>query len=253
MANTAKNSLAPDWLTAVPIAHRALHDGNVEVAENSVTAFQRSITGGYAIECDLQISKTGEPVVFHDDDLDRLTVEEGFVRDKTPAELAQLDLSGTDDTIQTLATHLKQVAGKVPLILELKGVEGFDAGLVEGVAEALKSYEGAAAVMSFDHWLCAQFAEKLPGIPRGLTAYGDESRADINRGAMRDFDLTFISYHVRDLPTAFVRENKEAGVPIITWTVRNEEQARLSYTHADQITFELFNPDAVAAASKAQR
>jgi len=239
---------APEWLTATPIAHRALHDGNHTVAENSLTAFQRAIDSGFAIECDLQVSATGEPVVFHDPDLQRMTGVVGTVRSHTPQDLANMKLAGTSDTIATLKTHLDLVAGRVPLILELKGVDGEDAGFVEGVAEALENYSGPVAVMSFDHWICAQFAKLLPNIPRGLTAFGDDSTAATHMRAMASYDLHFISYSVTDLPNRFVTEAKSNNVPVITWTVRDEDQAKTTYRYADQMTFELFDPNPIAAA-----
>ncbi|MEM1038301.1 MAG: glycerophosphodiester phosphodiesterase family protein [Pseudomonadota bacterium] len=239
---------APEWLTARPIAHRALHDGNDTVAENSLTAFQRAIESGFAIECDLQVSATGEPVVFHDPDLERMTGIVGTVRSHTPQDLASMKLAGTSDTIATLSTHLDQVAGRVPLILELKGVEGEDAGFVEGVADALKSYTGPVAVMSFDHWICAQFVKLLPNIPRGLTAFGDDDSAATHFRALVNYDLRFVSYGVADLPNRFVADAKSNNVPVITWTVRNEAQAKTTYRYADQMTFELFDPNPIAAA-----
>ncbi|MEO0548227.1 MAG: glycerophosphodiester phosphodiesterase family protein [Pseudomonadota bacterium] len=240
--------LAPKWLTATPIAHRALHDGNDTVAENSLTAFQRAIDSGFAIECDLQVSATGEPVVFHDSDLERMTGIVGTVRSHTPQELANMKLADTSDTIATLKKHLDLVAGRVPLILELKGVEGEDAGFVEGVADALESYNGSVAVMSFDHWICAQFARLLQDIPRGLTAFGDDSTAGTHARAMADYDLHFVSYGVTDLPNRFVAGAKANNLPVITWTVRNEDQAKTTYRYADQMTFELFDPNPIAAA-----
>jgi len=239
--------LAPDWLTARPIAHRALHDGNDKVAENSMTAFQRAVDSGFAIECDLQVSGTGEPVVFHDPDLERITGVIGTVRSHTPAQLAKLQLAKTADRIETLTNHLNLVAGRVPVILELKGVEGEDAGFVEGVAAAIEGYDGPLAVMSFDHWLCAEFATLLPDLPRGLTAYGDDTTAATHERAYEAYDLTFVSYDVRALPNKFVARAKAKGIPVITWTVKNEEQAETTYKYADQVTFELFDPTAIAA------
>lgn len=205
-------------------------------------AFAAAANRGFAIECDLQISATGVPVVFHDPALDRMTSVSGQVRDRTPQQLAQLNLLETNDTIQPLSEHLKLVAGRVPVVLELKGVEGADAGFVEGVARAVKDYEGQLAVMSFDHWICAQFAKLLPGLPRGLTAEGDDTCYDSHVKAMTAYDLQFISYSVRDLPCRFVAEARDHGLPVITWTVKDRAAEEKTAQFADQMTFEGFDP-----------
>ncbi|MDD9911380.1 MAG: glycerophosphodiester phosphodiesterase family protein [Ahrensia sp.] len=240
---------APDWLVSRPIAHRGYHDLTAGRAENSIGAFRAAIEAGFAIECDVQVTATGEPVVFHDPVLGRMTGVEGTVGSKTPDKLATLALADTSDTIATLKQHLDLVAGKVPIIIELKGVEGEDAGFVEGVADALSGYDGPAAVMSFDHWICAQFATLMPHVSRGLTAEGADDCADIHQKAMRDFDLRFVSYHVDALPNVFVQRMREAGLPVITWTVRNAAQRQLTRRFADQMTFEGFDPRQVDPAN----
>ncbi|MFD0918058.1 glycerophosphodiester phosphodiesterase family protein [Pseudahrensia aquimaris] len=233
---------APSWLIERPITHRALHDRTKGRAENSWSAFQAAIDAGYAIECDLQVTKTGESVVFHDPDLERMTGATDTVRSQTPQQLSKHKLLDTNDTIHTLSEHLEQVAGRVPLVLELKGVEGEDAGFVEGVAKALEGYDGQVAVMSFDHWICAQFADRMPNTPRGLTAYGGADTTQIHREAMDTFDLQFVSYNVKELPSTFVNDMRSLGLPVITWTVRTPEQVEATFAHADQMTFEGFTP-----------
>ncbi|MEP1207936.1 MAG: glycerophosphodiester phosphodiesterase family protein [Rhizobiaceae bacterium] len=233
---------APRWITQRPIAHRGFHDLSAGRPENSLAASVAAADAGFAIECDLQVSSTGEPVVFHDPVLERMTGEVGRVRDHNPIQLAQLHLKQSDQVIDTLATHLAQVDGKVPMILELKGVEGEDAGFVEGVAVALENYAGEVAVMSFDHWLCQQFAALLPDIPRGLTAQHGEETYQRHIDAMQDYDLQFVSYKVQDVDCRFVREMKQLGLPVITWTVKNESDRERTDQFADQMTFEGFDP-----------
>ncbi len=233
---------APRWITQRPIAHRGFHDLAVGRPENSLAAVVAAMEAGFAVECDLQVTATGEAVVFHDPVLGRMTGSEGNVRDHTPQMLAQLHLAGTDQVIDTLATHLDRVNGRVPMILELKGVEGEDEGFVEAVAAALLNYQGQACVMSFDHWICAQFARLMPDIPRGLTAkHGDETYQE-HMDAMHNYDLQFVSYKVQDVDNRFVREVKHLGLPVITWTVKNQQSRKRTFDYADQMTFEGFDP-----------
>ncbi len=117
------------WLAERAIAHRGYHDMNHQVWENTLSAFSRAIEAGFAIECDLQYASDGVPVVFHDDDLKRLCNIGGDVREKTSAELGLLSIGGTADKVPTLKKLLDLCAGRVPLVLELKGRQGDDDGL----------------------------------------------------------------------------------------------------------------------------
>ncbi len=137
------------WLTARPIAHRGFHDLARGRPENTLAAFDAAVNSHYAIECDLHLSADGVPMVFHDADLLRLTGIQGCVRDLTAAELGDLRVLGTGEWIPTLDEVLALVAGRVPLVLELKSLRGRDAGLALETVERLKSYAGPAAVMSF--------------------------------------------------------------------------------------------------------
>lgn len=165
------------WLTARPIAHRGLHDSNKSVWENTLTAFGRATERDYAIECDVHLTLDGEVVVLHDNDLKRLTGAEGYVWQRTAAELAAMPVGGTSDCIPTLREVLDFVAGRVALVIELKGIAGHDGGLVEAVSQALLGYRGNVAIMSFDHWLIRDFKRFMPAVPAGLTAWGKDRKS----------------------------------------------------------------------------
>jgi glycerophosphoryl diester phosphodiesterase len=229
------------WLSRRPIAHRGYHDLNRQRWENTLSAFDAAIEKDYAIECDVHLSADGVPVVFHDDTLQRLTGQEGSVFDKTGAELGQLKVGGTGDHVPTLAEMLERVGGRVPLVIELKGIEGKDAGLVAAVASALADYPGDVAIMSFDHWLVRDFAKSAPGIPGGLTAHGRTIRDLEAHFSMLAHPISFVSFGVMDLPNPFVTFVREKmAMPVITWTVRDEWARDVTTAHADQMTFEGF-------------
>jgi len=233
------------WLTARPIAHRGRHDLNNTRWENTLSAFEAAAEGDFSIECDVHLSADGVPVVFHDAELKRLTGEEGFVYDRTAAELAQMKVGGTADHVPTLAEMLALVRGRVPLVIELKGVVGKDDGLVAKVGDLLRGYRGHAAIMSFDHWLVRRFAADAPGIPAGLTAWKKEPAELEAHFSMLAHPIDFTSFHVWDLPNPFVSMVREKlRMPVITWTVRDQNAVALTRAHADQMTFEGFDPDA---------
>ena len=100
-------------------AHRGLHDGSLP--ENSLAAFEAACAAGYGIELDVQLSRDGVPVVFHDATLDRVCGRPGRVADFTAAELGSMPLCGrAEHTIPTLAAVLRLVDGRVPILVEIK-------------------------------------------------------------------------------------------------------------------------------------
>lgn len=229
------------WLTARPIAHRGYHDMNKLRWENTLSAFDAAVARDYAIECDVHLSADGVPVVFHDDTLDRLTGQKGFIHEKTAAEMAQMRIGGTGDHAPTLAEMLARVRGRVPLVIELKGIPGKDDGLVAAVAKTLSGYEGEAAIMSFDHWLIRRFASDAPGVPGGLTAHGRTIPDLEAHFSMLAHPISFVSFGVADLPNPFVSFVRDKlAMPVITWTVRDEGARAITKQHADQMTFEGF-------------
>lgn len=236
------------WLTARPIAHRGLHDLNNKCWENTLSAFSAAVERGYAIECDVQLTSNGVPIVFHDGDLKRLTGEDGFLWQRTAAEMAALRIGGTADHPPTLDEMLELVGARVPLVIELKGTPGHDDGLVEAVGQRLKSYRGEAAIMSFDHWLIRDFVRHAPGIPAGLTACGRRQHEIEAHFTMLAHGISFVSYAAGDLPNSFVSFVREKlGMPVITWTIRDQPAVDLTFRYADQMTFEGFEPPVASA------
>jgi len=237
------------WLAARPIAHRGYHDMNGAVWENTPTAFRRAVDRQFAIECDVHLSADGIPVVIHDGDLRRLCGAEGFVWQRTAGELRTLRVGGTGDHPPTLREMLELVDGRVPLVIELKGIPGHDHGLVAAVARLLSDYRGPAAIMSFDHWLIREFRHHAPGIPAGLTALGTAEHDLEAHFSMLAHDVSFVSYCLDHMPNRFVNFVRERlGMPVISWTVRDRQAVARTFAHAEQITFEGFDPDAMEIA-----
>ena len=230
------------WLTERPVAHRGYHDMNKEVWENTLSAFSRAIEAGFAIECDLHYASDGVPVVFHDDDLQRVCNLPGEVRGRTSAELGLLSIGGTKDKIPTLKQLLQLCGGKVPLVLELKGREGDDEGFAESVLEVLEGYKGHVALMSFDHWLLKDLKALEAPYPVGLTAEGNKPETFFQHDEAMHLGLDFISYFYGHLPNPFVTAQRQRGIPVITWTVRDEAARKHTFANADQMTFEGFDP-----------
>lgn len=233
------------FITRKPIAHRGLHDGNKKIFENSMSAMRAAVEYGYTIELDVQLSGDGVAMVFHDATLDRLTSQSGLVIDRDAEELQSIRLGKSKDTIDTLEDVLLEVAGDVPVIIEMKGNGDLmdERALARSVASDLANYRGEAAVMSFEHNVLEAFAKSGSKRPLGLTAEGVGDEVFEQHRAALPFGIHFISYDVEALPNAFVEEARTIHeMPVITWTVRTPEQVELTKAHADQMTFEGFLP-----------
>lgn len=237
------------WLVERPIAHRGLHNKAAGIWENTESAFAGAIKGNYAIECDLQISADGEAMVFHDATLQRLTGDVGLVRDHTFKQLQKLTIGNGKDYMQTLGELLEQVDGKVTLVIEMKSHWDGNIALAQKALQVLKNYQEPYALMSFDPDLMAAVAELSPHTVRGITADravdSNYSRLPLARRiAMRNFEHLaatrphFVSYYFRDMPFPAIQKIRSAGHPVISWTIRNQEQESLARRWSDQITFE---------------
>ncbi|TNC71828.1 glycerophosphodiester phosphodiesterase family protein [Rubellimicrobium roseum] len=236
-----------------PIAHRALHDRALGRPENGRAAIRAAVEAGYGIECDLQLSADGVAMVFHDEALMRLTGETGLVAERTAADLGRLRLKGSDEGIPTFAELLALVAGRVPLLVEVKDQTGV-LGPVEGVLEeatarTLKGYEGPVALMSFNPHSVMALRDLAPDVPRGLTTDAFEAGAwpGLTEAAcarlreIPDYEeacACFVSHDWRDLWRPRVAELKAAGAALLCWTIRSPEEERQGRRIADNVTFE---------------
>lgn len=240
-----------------PITHRGLHDRSRGIIENSMSAFDAAIAAGYGIELDVQLSLDSEAMVFHDYDMARLTGEAGPIQQRRAKTVRAMTLSDGTDTIFDLPAVLERVAGRVPVLIEIKdqdGAMGRNVGPLErAVAQALRDYSGPAAVMSFNPHSTALMGELCPDRPRGLvtSAFDPETWAPLSPKVcdrLRDIPdyhgtgASFISHEAADLSRARVAELKAQGAQVLCWTIRSQAQADAALTVAQNITFEEFIP-----------
>lgn len=222
---------APDEALLCDYAHRGLHgDG---IPENSMAAFRRACEAGYGIELDVHLSLDGEVVVFHDETLVRMTGDDRRLAELTLAELKSLSLAGTDQTIPTLAEVLSLVAGRVPILIELKG-ETRNTALCEKVAVLMQAYQGTYCFESFNPLLVRKIKKQLPACWCGQL-YTDVCR-DKGRRTLLYAILTamalnclarpdFIAYNQLDRDSLPVRITTRCyGAACFVWTVRTEKE-----------------------------
>jgi glycerophosphoryl diester phosphodiesterase len=244
-----------DWLIERPIAHRGLHDAQRGVIENTATAFSAALSNNYGIETDLQVSADGEAMVHHDDALGRLTEGAGRVAELSSEQLKGIRFKATVDRILTLGELLDLVAGRVTLLLELKSHFDGDSRLLARTADVLAAYRGPVAVMSFDPTVVELASRRFPDLVRGVVAqrhYSDQEWKGLSAPARRSMSYLlhiprsrpqFIAYSVKDLPAVPpLLMHALWRMPLLTWTVRSDEDRKRAGRWADQVIFESWRP-----------
>jgi glycerophosphoryl diester phosphodiesterase len=229
-----------ETLKALPFAHRGLH--GPDRPENSRAAFRAALDAGHGIELDVRLSRDGHAMVFHDAELSRLTGEHGALAERSAAELAGIALKGgAGETIPSLPDVLALIAGRAPLLIELKAPDARVALLCLSVFRALDGYRGPVGVMSFNPEVGRWFARHGPRVTRGLvvTEAGRRRRGAWKRRlALYRARPDFLAYDVRDLPSRFAADARRRGLPVFTWTCRSAEDEARAKANADQVIHE---------------
>lgn len=233
------------FLKGQPYAHRGLHGTSQgrNILENSPAAFNAAIKLGHGIECDVQGAKDGTAFVFHDYELDRLTAHTGKLANLSAINIDRIDLNDGHGKIPRLPAILKQVAGQVPILIEIKSNNMRVGPLCLSVRSALEGYTGKAAVMSFNPLVGAWMRKNAAHIVRGLVVTEEGSKTLKGRIARhRNLWIAkpdFLAYDVRDFPSRFAASNRARGLPVVTWTVRTAEQKKNAAIYADEPVYEI--------------
>lgn len=237
------------WIIETPIAHRGLDNGSIP--ENSMAAFRNAIEKGYTIELDVQFTKDKELIVFHDDDLSRLTNDNRKVKDVNYQELKNLKLENTDEKIPTLKEVVEMVDNQVPLIIEIKDGEDI-IGLSEKTYNIMKNYKGRYAIQSFNpfilEWFKNNASEVIRGQLSGTFREDAESLKFYEKFVLKNLLLNFkskpnfIAYELDGVNNLSVKLLKGRNYPIISWTIENEEDMKKAYESTDNIIFDNILP-----------
>ena len=227
-------------------AHRGLHSEDKSVPENSLEAFRLAARAGYGVELDVQLSRDGQVVVFHDDTLDRVCGVHARVDEKSFDELRLLRLCGTEQRIPLLTEALAVIKGRGPLIVELKNGRR-NRELCEKTYAILCDYEGQVCIESFNPMIVRWFKLHAKDLVRGQLAttvkdYGDTVKKPtaylLSRCLMNFLSRPqFIAYRIGFRPLA-VRFSEALGAMRFGWTARNERAER----HRDAVIFEFYRP-----------
>lgn len=252
------NQAHRDWstFTGVDYAHRGLWDQ--QRPENSLAAFEAAAEAGFGIELDVRLTRDGQLVIHHDASLARMCGEALCIEETDLATLRRCRLLDTDQQIPTLAEVLTLIAGRVPLILELKAA-GNAADLASAVHQQMQSYTGVWCVESFHPSALLWFRRHAPQVIRGQLTFdhrGQPGRSLTIR--LRDFFIAsmlgnalsrpdFIASEAATeqadrLPMCLLRQMQPRWV---AWTIRSPEELAACRDRYDLIIFEGFQPDAI--------
>lgn len=232
-------------------AHRGLHDNHSDAPENSMAAFRKAVEAGYGIELDVQLTKDGVPVIFHDFTLDRICGVAGRVDVYTYEELQRFTLLQSEEKIPKLEDFLAMVAGKVPLIVELK-VEWTDLSLCPVVQAMLSEYKGVYCIESFNPLALLWYRRHCRQVMRGQLS--TNFRRDGEYKNIFYFLLTHLLTNFVTSPD-FIAYNckfkEEPGRKIcrklyrnlaVAWTVKNQKQLDSLEKDFDLFIFDSFIP-----------
>jgi glycerophosphoryl diester phosphodiesterase len=239
-----------DLLFHPPVAHRGLW-GFGGAPENSLGAFQAACAAGYGIELDVQLSADGEAMVFHDDGLKRMTGVDARLSDLSAADLSELRLAGSDERIPTLMETLALIGHRAMVHIELKTPAGQVGPLEQRVHEILIDHAGPVAVIGFNPYSHAWFADRFPGVLRGLDSYSYNHAPKMNpeqRQAWARLEHVgiarphFLALGLDMLPCERAAGYRAEGMPVVAWTVREPAQWEALKDHCDNLIFEGFAP-----------
>ena len=227
-------------------AHRGLHSKDKLVPENSLAAFRLAAEAGYGMELDVQLSKDGQVVVFHDDTLDRVCGVHARVDEKTYNDLRQYRLCGSDEHIPLFTDVLNVIDGKGPLIVELKNGRR-NRELCKKTYDILSSYRGQVCIESFNPIIVAWFRFHVKELIRGQLA-AQKGEYDGQTGKAAAFLLSrclmnfisrpqFIAYRIGKKPLT-VKLSELMGAMRFCWTSHGAENEK----GRDAVIFEFYRP-----------
>ena len=233
-------------------AHRGLHDNETQAPENSMAAFRKAVEAGYGIELDVQLTKDMVPVIFHDETLDRVCGVTGKVFDYTYEELKQFHLCKSEERIPLLKDVLEMVAGKVPLIIEIKAY-GRAAQVCTVADKLISKYQGVYCIESFDPRAVAWYKKHRPEVIRGQL--GSNFRKSERKEDMGMFCVHYLLANCYCKPDFIAYDHHYKrnlsrriacnlyGALSVAWTIRSQAELNAAKDEFSLFIFEKFRPE----------
>ena len=233
-------------------AHRGLYEKDQSVPENSLEAFRRAAEHGYGVELDVQLSKDGAVVVFHDDIVDRMTTEKGRVDSFTLAELKAMPLMGTEHRMPLFTDVMAVLDGVSPTIVELKSTPNYEELCTKTLA-ILRTLKGPYCVESFDPRIVRWFYKNAPDLVRGqLTeSFSHWRKAGLPLWRCVMMHTLFVNFLTHPQFIAFGRGHRplcmllgrKLGAKTVFWTERPDADHATLQKRYDCRIFEHYRPE----------
>lgn len=227
-------------------AHRGLHDE--QIPENSLLAFREAVKHGYGIELDVQMTKDGRLVVFHDDSLERMTGVCGLLRNYTYEQLSTFRLKNTEEKIPLFSEALKTL-GTSDLICEIKNNNGnLNYEICQKTYDLLREYKGRYCIESFSPYLVRWFKRNHPEVIRGQLSFN--MRNEKNLIPPLRFIMTNLMINIISKPDFVAYCHKDTNMPgfflckklyrplLFGWTPKGKSEWESAFKEFDSIIFE---------------
>lgn len=235
-----------NWLLNIPIAHRGFHSS--EIPENSMAAFSEAVKYGFNIELDVHKTKDDILIVFHDDNLFRLTSVNKIVEDCTYSEVQKLILNKSNQRIPTFKSVIDCISGQVGLLIEIKPHPNVGK-LEELISQSLDTYKGNFAIQSFDPLILRWFCKNRPSYIRGQlsSVLKGEKISILKKFLLQSLIVNlisrpnFVSYNYVYLNLWIKFISLISNIPIIVWTVHDADTAKKVRRKVQNIIFEGFS------------
>ena len=199
------------------IAHRGFMEKGVENTVSSLIASAEA--GADMVEIDIQQTKDGKFIVFHDASLTRLAGKRESVYQMTQAELMEVTVhSGQlSDTIPSLEQMLEKSRElNIQLLIEIKthGYETDD--MLQRLIAVLDQYKALDVhyIQSLEMDIAIQIKEMEPRLKVGVV-YA------LNLGALPKTDLDFIAIEQYFVTERLIEQAKQQEKQLFVWTVND--------------------------------
>lgn len=208
------------------IAHRGIHD-NKHIPENSLKAFKIATDKNLPIELDIHLSKDNQLVVFHDNNLKRMTNVSSLIEDLTLEEIKKFNLLNTKEKIPTLEEVLNLVNGKVLIDIEIK-VKRKIKQLIKILLDTLNDYEGQIIIKSFNPIAVKKVKKHSKKYHVGLLMDCYAKNKLFNIFSKTNIIISyckpdFLSINKKMINKKNIQKNRNK-LPILIWTIKKQEE-----------------------------
>lgn len=196
------------------VAHRGFLSVN---PENTIEAAEAAAVVADGIEIDVRRCGSGEPVVIHDEELDRVSNGHGAVAEHTRSDLDALDVLGTGNGVPTLAAVLRAIPDSVGVNVELK-----EAGIEAEVLRLLGEWHPHGIVSSFHREVLADCRGIDPTVPR---AYVTKEAGPESVETAAGLGCAFVHPWIENCTERTVSAAHRAGMGVTVWAAETRSEA----------------------------